>query len=99
MQIIAKRALREFWNKHPKARAPLEAWYQIVSKADWTSPAEIKAAFGSNVDFVADNRVIFDIGGNRFRLIVHVAYAFKRVLIKFVGTHGEYDRINAELVE
>ncbi len=55
--------------------------------------------FGSSVDFVADNRIIFDISGNKFRLIVHVAYAYQRVLIKFVGTHADYDRIDAEIIE
>ena len=54
--------------------------------------------FGASVDFVADNRLIFDIGGNKFRLVVHVAYRFKRVLIKFVGTHKAYDRIDPETV-
>ena len=54
--------------------------------------------FGSSVDFIADSRVIFDISGNKFRLVVHVAYPYQRVLIKFVGTHAEYDRINAETI-
>jgi mRNA interferase HigB len=54
----------------------------------------VKAAFGPTVDFVADNRIIFDVGGNKYRLVVHVAYRFKRVLIKFVGTHKAYDRID-----
>lgn len=54
--------------------------------------------FGGNVDFVGDNRVIFDIGGNKYRLIVHVAYAYGRVLVKFVGTHADYDAIDAECV-
>ena len=98
MQIIAKRALREFWIIHNQAEAPLKAWYALVVKADWTSPQDVKDGFGTTVDFVSDNRIIFDIGGNKFRLIVHVAYRFKRVLIKFVGTHEEYDRINPETV-
>ena len=54
--------------------------------------------FGTTVDFVGDNRVVFDIGGNKFRLVVHVAYGFRRVLIKFVGTHAEYDQIDVETV-
>lgn len=58
----------------------------------------MKAEFGATVDFVADNRLIFDVAGNRYRVIVHVAYAYKRVLIKFIGTHAEYDRINPETV-
>jgi mRNA interferase HigB len=66
-----------------------------VDKAEWKSPADVKAMFGASVDFLRDNRVVFDIGGNKYRLVVHVAYPFKRVLIKFVGTHKEYDRINA----
>jgi mRNA interferase HigB len=98
MQIVAKKALRDFWDKHNQAEAPLTAWYLSVGKANWTSPADIKASFGTTVDFVGDNRVIFDIGGNKYRLIVHVAYKFHRVLIKFVGTHQEYDRIDPEKV-
>lgn len=98
MQIIARRTLKEFWDRHPQAEAPLEAWYAQVKSASWQSPADIKREFGATVDFIADNRVIFDIGGNTYRLIVHVAYRFKRVLVKFVGTHKDYDRIDPETV-
>ena len=98
MQIIAKRTLIRFWEKHPQAERPLRAWYGLVDKALWTGPADVKAMFGTTVDFVADNRLVFDIGGNKFRLVVHVAYAYRRVLIKFVGTHREYDRIDMETV-
>ncbi len=94
MQVLSKRTLREFWLKHPAARRPLEAWHKIVSKAGWSGPSAIKDAFGTTIDFVGDNRVIFDIGGNKFRLVAHVAYGFKRVLVKFVGTHKEYDDID-----
>lgn len=98
MQIIARSTLREFWLREPRAEAPLLAWYAIVSKADWTGPADVKAAFGTTVDFVGDNRVIFDIGGNKYRLVVHFAYPFRRGLIKFVGTHKDYDKINPETI-
>jgi mRNA interferase HigB len=98
MQIIAKRVLREFWEKHNQAQTPLSVWYALVSKADWNGPADVKTMFGPTVDFVSDNRLIFDIGGNKYRLVVHVAYAFKRVLIKFVGTHSDYDKIDPETV-
>jgi mRNA interferase HigB len=98
MQVLSKKTLRDFWAVHNQAEAPLSAWFLAVSKADWTGPADIKAAFGTNVDFVGDNRVIFDIGGNKFRLIAHVSYKFHRVLIKFVGTHKQYDRIDPESV-
>jgi mRNA interferase HigB len=98
MQIIAKRVLREFWARHNQAEAPLRAWYALVDKVEWSGPQDVKDRFGTTVDFVSDNRIIFDIGGNKYRLIVHVAYRFKRVLIKFVGTHEEYNRINPETV-
>lgn len=73
MQIIALRPLKAFWERYPQAETALRTWYAIVSKASWSNPAEIKRQFGATVDFVADNRVIFDIGGNKFRLIVFVA--------------------------
>jgi mRNA interferase HigB len=98
MQVIALRILREFWKIHPRAERRLRAWYAAVARADWQGPADIKAQFGTNVDFVADNRVVFDIGGNEFRVVARVSYPFKRVLIKFVGTHAEYDRIDAATV-
>jgi mRNA interferase HigB len=98
MNVIARKALRDFWGRYPDAEKPLSIWYEIVSKGNWSSPADLKKAFGNNVDFVGDNRVIFDIGGNKYRLIVHFAYKFKTALIKFVGTHEEYDRVDAETV-
>ena len=98
MQIIARRTLKQFWMKHRQAEGPLRAWYATVAKAEWRGPADVKAMFGTSVDFLRDNRLVFDIGGNKFRIVVHVAYPFKRLLIKFVGTHGEYDKIDAETV-
>ena len=97
MQIIAKRTLRQFWERHPQAETPLKVWFAMVSKAEWSGPADVRAMFGS-ADFVADNRVIFDIGGNKFRIVARVSYRFKRVLVKFIGTHREYDQINPEVV-
>ena len=97
MQIIARRPLKLFWEVHPQAETPLRTWYALVSEAAWECPADIRATFGS-ADFVGDSRVIFDIGGNKFRLVVRVSYAYRRVLVKFVGTHAEYDNINPEIV-
>ncbi|MDR3515125.1 MAG: type II toxin-antitoxin system HigB family toxin [Azospirillaceae bacterium] len=99
MQIIALRTLRQFWDRYPQAEIPLRVWYSRVRAADWTGPDDVKAEFGSTVDFVADSRVIFDIGGNKYRLVVHVAYKFGRVLVKFVGTHREYEAIDATVVK
>ena len=96
--VIARKALKAFWERQPRAATPLGAWYEFVSKGDWSGPADLKKAFGANVDFVGDNRAIFDIGGNKYRLVVHFAYKFKTALIKFVGTHEEYERIDAETV-
>ena len=66
-------------------------------KAFWSRPSDVKAMFGASVDFVGD-RLVFDVGGNKYRLVVHVAYAYKRVLIKFIGTHAEYDRIDVRTI-
>jgi mRNA interferase HigB len=98
MNVISKSTLRAFWERHPQARAALQAWYQTVSNSDWSTPADVKKQFGTTVDFVGDNRVIFDICGNKYRLIVFVSYVYGRVLVKFVGTHKDYDRIDPETV-
>lgn len=98
MQVIALERLRVFWERHPQAEMPLRAWFALVSTELWDRPADIRDQFGTTVDFLADNRVIFDIGGNKYRLVVHIAYRYKRVLVKFVGTHAEYDRIDPRTI-
>lgn len=98
MQVIARRTLKRFWTRHPHAEGLIRAWLATAGAAGWTSPQDIKGQFGSTVDFVGDNRVIFDLGGNKYRLIVHVSFTFGRVLVKFIGTHVEYDRVNPETV-
>ncbi|MDA1088651.1 MAG: type II toxin-antitoxin system HigB family toxin [Verrucomicrobia bacterium] len=98
MKIIARRMLREFWIRHPDAKGPLAAWFHAVRQAKWTGPADIRDQFRS-ADFVGDNRVIFGIGGNEYRLVVHVYDPHQIVRTKFVGTHRQYDRIDPETVE
>ena len=98
MQVIAKRTLKAFWEAHPQAERPFRTWFALVGKAQWTGPQDVKAQFGTTVDFIADNRLIFDIGGDKFRLVVRVSYEYRRVLIKFVGTHKAYDTIDAETI-
>src|SRR5437764_11145695 len=98
MQVIARRTLKELWARHRQAEGPIRAWLAVATHARWANPSEIKRQFGTTVDFVGDNRVIFDLGGNKYRLIAHVSYPFGRVLIKFVGTHAEYDRVDPETV-
>ena len=97
MQVVSKRRLRLFWEQHRDAETPLRTWHATVEKAAWASPQDIRGQFGS-VDFIADNRAIFNIGGNKFRLVAHVSYEFKAVLVKFIGTHAEYDEIDAATV-
>lgn len=94
MRIIAKRTLRAFWEREVRAEQPLKAWYAIAAKADWSSPVEVKAMYG-NASAVGDNRVVFNIGGNRYRLVVRFDYLRRLGFVRFVGTHSEYDRIDA----
>jgi mRNA interferase HigB len=97
MQILSKRTLRLFWEKHPQAETPLKVWFATVSKAQWANFVEVKASFNS-ADLVGDSRVIFDIGGNKYRLIARVSYQYGRVMVKFIGTHKEYNDIDPETV-
>ena len=97
MHIIAIRTLREFWELHPQAELPLKAWYAEASRAEWKTPTDIKAAH-RNASFLANNRVVFNIKGNDFRLVVAVRYNSGTMFIRFVGTHAQYDRINAEAI-
>lgn len=98
MHLIARRSLREFWIAYPDAEESLRAWCCEVEHAMWRSSADVKAKYRS-ASFIAGNRVVFNIRGNRYRLIVAVNYAAGVVFVKFIGTHAEYDRINAETVE
>lgn len=97
MHIIALRTLREFWERYPQAEAPLRGWYAEVSRATWQTPADIKAAH-RNASFLANNRVVFNIKGNDYRLVVAVRYSAGVMFIRFVGTHAEYDRIDAATI-
>lgn len=99
MHVLALRTLKAFWEKHPQAERPLRDWYAKTAKALWLTPQDIKNEFGGNVDFLADNRCVFDIGSNKYRLITYNAYAFGLIYVKFVGTHAEYDKIDAGTVD
>lgn len=94
MRIISRRRLVEFWEVHPDAEQPLRAWYTETKKASWNSPTEIKEIYRS-VSILSNNRVVFNIKGNTYRLIVVVEYSQGKMFIRFVGTHAEYDRIDA----
>src|SRR6195256_5160380 len=97
MRIIAKGTLREFWELHQDAEEPLLAWYREVQKEDWDTPAKVKAKYRT-ASVIGDNRVVFNIKGNDYRLVVKINYPYRVVYIRFVGTHAEYDGIDAEEV-
>ncbi len=94
MCVISCKCLREFWELYPDARQALQAWLSDVKRAEWKSPAEIKDVY-RNASFLANNRVVFNIKGNSYRLIVLVQYTHGILYIRFVGTHGDYDKIDA----
>lgn len=97
MKIIAIKTLRDFWLANPDAEQPLKAWVDEASKAEWKTPAEIKEQYRS-ASILKNRRVVFNIKGNDYRLIVAIAYQRGWMFIKFVGTHKEYDKIDAETV-
>src|ERR1700761_1100359 len=99
MRVITRGALQAYWVQPGRedAEEPLRAWYAEEKSAAWKSPADIKARYRS-ASFVGDNRVVFNIGGNKHRLVVHVNYGLSILLIKFVGSHAEYDKVDVATV-
>ena len=99
MRVIAKRTLREFWEKPDcvDAEQPLKVWYSEARNADWKKPQDIKEKY-RQASFLKDNRVVFNIAGNKYRLIVKINYPFGIVYVRFIGTHKQYDAIDAETV-
>ena len=89
--------LREFWVKHPDSMVALQTWFHDVKQAGWTTPEDIKEVY-RNASFVANNRVVFNIKGNHYRLVVVVVYQYGVVYIRFVGTHEEYNRIDVTTI-
>ncbi len=97
MRVIAKRTLKLFWEKHPDCAQQVLAWYQEACKASWKGPKVIKQQYPS-ASFLVDNRVVFNLKGNHYRLIVKINYDFQIVWIRFIGTHTEYDKIDAKTI-
>lgn len=96
-RIIAKRTLREFWETHADSEQYLKTWYDTAKNANWMSPNDIKETF-INASVLKDGRVVFNIKGNSYRLIVKFNYERQWAFIRFVGTHAEYDKINANII-
>ena len=94
MRIIAKKILREFWIKHTDCEEQLKAWFQETSNYEWNNSNEIKSNYPS-ASILGDNRIVFNIKGNHYRLIIKINYDYQMIWIRFVGTHAEYDKIDA----
>lgn len=100
MRVIALSTLKRFWLQNPKhrdSREPILAWYKHALAADWSSPAEVKRDF-KTASILKNGRVIFNIGGNKYRLVVWINYAYRVVYIRFIGTHEAYDKIDAQQI-
>ena len=98
VRIIAKRTLVQFWESgHGDAEQPLKTWHAFAKVASWSEPAAIKAMF-STASFLASNRVVFNISGNKYRLVVKVEYHLKAIYIRFIGTHADYNKIDASTI-
>lgn len=98
MRVIAVSTLRAFWERHPDAEQPLKAWYEEATNATWAQPADIKARYRS-ASVLKNRRVVFNVKGNDYRLIVAIAYKLQIVYVKFVGTHQEYDAVDAQTID
>lgn len=98
MRVISVKHIRDFSGRRPDAAPALKAWTQEARRASWKSPQDIKQRYAS-ASFLKGNRVVFNLKGNDYRLVVAVAYRFELVYIKFIGTHAEYDAIDAATVE
>jgi mRNA interferase HigB len=97
VRVIAKKTLKQFWEKHEDCEQQLKSWYDEAAKATWKKPGDIKKNYPS-ASFLADNRVVFNIKGNLYRLIVKINYPHKMVWVRFIGTHAQYDKIDANTI-
>ncbi len=97
MRVVSRRILRQFWEKFPDSENALKAWFAEAERATWSTPGELKSQYRS-ASILKDSRVVFNICGNKYRLVAKISYKHGIVLIRFVGTHKEYDAINAEKV-
>ena len=98
MRVVALKNIRDFCLRHADATSALRAWTEEARNASWRTPQDIKNQY-RNASFIGSNRVVFNIKGNDYRLVVAVAYRFEAVYIKFIGTHAQYDKVDARTIE
>ena len=100
VRVIAVSTLKSFWKSRPQygdAEGPTLAWYREVLKADWSNPAQVKQQFG-NASILQDGRVVFNIAGNKYRIVVWINYPYRVAYVRFIGTHAQYDAIDAQTI-
>ena len=100
MRVIAVSTLKAFWTNHPHyadAEAPTLAWYRDVLKADWSKPSDVKSQFRS-ASILQDGRVVFNVAGNKYRIVTWINYPYRIVYVRFIGTHRQYDSIDAQII-
>ena len=97
MRVSAKRVLRDFWLKHPVVEQQMKSWHKEMVGAAWSSPVHIKNKYPS-ASILDNQRVVFNIKGNHYRIVIRINYQFKIIWIRFVGTHSEYDQIDAKTI-
>ena len=95
--MIAVRTLRDFWGRYPDSEQPLKAWYREAKTAAWETPHDVKAMYRS-ASVIGDSRIVFNIAGNKYRLVVRCNYRYQIAYVRFIGTHAEYDKIDVENV-
>jgi mRNA interferase HigB len=96
-RIFAKRTLREFWNKYPEAEQYLKTWYDTAMSCDWRTPSDVKRSY-ANASILKSGRIVFNIKGNSFRLVTKFNFEKQWIFIRFIGTHNEYDNIDANTI-
>lgn len=97
MRVISRKMLVEFWTREPAAEDQLKAWFAEARHASWSNPSDVKAKYG-NASILKEGRVVFNICGNKYRLVVRIKYEFHLVYIRFVGTHQANDDIDAQSI-
>lgn len=98
MRVFNRGTLIAFWTKHPDSEQPLKAWHHEAESSTWLTPADVKARYPM-ADIIPGDRVVFDIKGNTYRIICHISYERHSLFIKFIGTHAEYDKVDAETID